>query len=78
MSAWDEALELMSYADEWFTPGTDTSEEYQKILSAYRAEVLMEAADALTLEWGGPDHYDAMEEARAQLRRMASEAATKP
>ncbi|MFB7845483.1 hypothetical protein ACFC34_00405 [Streptomyces sp. NPDC056053] len=39
-----------------------------------RAAVLHEAADRLSMDWGGPDHADGMDEARQQLRRMADEA----
>ncbi|MFD8820815.1 hypothetical protein ACFV1C_00350 [Streptomyces sp. NPDC059605] len=41
---------------------------------ADRAAVLREAADRLSMDWGGPDHADGMDEARQQLRRMADEA----
>jgi hypothetical protein len=36
--------------------------------------VLREAADRLSMDWGGPDHADAIDEARTQLRRVADEA----
>ncbi len=37
------------------------------------AAVLREAANRLSMDWGGPDHEDGMDEARKQLRRMAGE-----
>ncbi|MCX5431900.1 hypothetical protein OHU11_30070 [Streptomyces sp. NBC_00257] len=39
-----------------------------------RAAMLREAADRLSMDWGGPDHADGMDDARQQLRRMADEA----
>ncbi|MFF3928604.1 hypothetical protein [Streptomyces hirsutus] len=40
---------------------------------ADQAAVLREAANRLSMDWGGPDHEDGMAEARKQLRRMADE-----
>lgn len=38
-----------------------------------RAAVLRDAAGRLSMDWGGPNHEDGMDEARTQLRRMADE-----
>lgn len=47
--------------------------EAVKLVADYRAAVLRQAAIGLSMDWGGPDHEDGMDEARQQLRRMAEE-----
>jgi len=44
-------------------------------LHTAEARALTEAADRLSMDWGGPNHEDTMEEVRQQLRRGATAAA---